>query len=220
MSDAEAAYKGLENYQTQQIELQTQMLLVKSLKEYVDNPANYMEIIPANLGLTDESLNSMIAGYNAKVVERKRLLTTAPESSPVVVSITNAISSLYPGIRHSLSTVYDNMRVQKRHVDEQYDLFIGRLSDAPAGTCAYRYWPSAVCKGGTLSDIVAEARGERHFFGLHGGQGAGYRRAGKYYPSYFSEKETGGAYRFGDRDSHSGRTDILAELVALSHRRT
>lgn len=131
MSDAEAAYKGLENYQTQQIELQTQMLLVKSLKEYVDNPANYMEIIPANLGLTDESLNSMIAGYNAKVVERKRLLTTAPESSPVVVSITNAISSLYPGIRHSLSTVYDNMRVQKRHVDEQYDLFIGRLSDAP-----------------------------------------------------------------------------------------
>lgn len=131
MSGAEAAYKGLENYQTQQIELQTQMLLVKSLKEYVDNPANYMEIIPANLGLTDESLNSMIAGYNAKVVERKRLLTTAPESSPVVVSITNAISSLYPGIRHSLSTVYDNMRVQKRHVDEQYDLFIGRLSDAP-----------------------------------------------------------------------------------------
>ena len=131
MSDAEAAYKGLENYQTQQIELQTQMLLVKSLKEYVDNPANYMEIIPANLGLTDESLNSMIAGYNAKVVERKRLLKTAPESSPVGVSITNAISSLYPGIRHSLSTVYDNMRVQKRHVDEQYDLFIGRLSDAP-----------------------------------------------------------------------------------------
>lgn len=131
MSDADAAYKGLENYQTQQIELQTQMLLVKSLKEYVDNPANYMEIIPANLGLTDESLNSMIAGYNAKVVERKRLLKTAPESSPVVVSITNAISSLYPGIRHSLSTVYDNMRVQKRHVDEQYDLFIGRLSDAP-----------------------------------------------------------------------------------------
>ena len=43
MSDAEAAYKGIENYQTQQIELQTQMLLVKSLKEYVENPTNYME---------------------------------------------------------------------------------------------------------------------------------------------------------------------------------
>lgn len=96
MSDAEAAYKGIENYQTQQIELQTQMLLVKSLKEYVENPTNYMEVIPANLGLTDQGLNSIIAEYNAKVVDRKRLLKTAPESSPVVVSATNAIASLYP----------------------------------------------------------------------------------------------------------------------------
>lgn len=131
MSDAEASYKGIESYQRQQTELETQMLLVKSLKEYVDDPANEMEIIPANLGLKDQDLNKIISDYNTKVVERKRLLKTAPESSPVVISATNAIASLYPGIRHSLSTVYDNLRVQKRKVDSQYDLFVGRLSDAP-----------------------------------------------------------------------------------------
>lgn len=130
-SDAEAAYKGIETYQQQQIELQTQMMLVKSLKEYVDDPANYMEVIPANLGLTDDGLNRIIAEYNAGVVERKRLLKTAPETSPVVVSATNAITALYPGIRHSLAAVYDNLRVQKRNVDEQYELFVGRLSNAP-----------------------------------------------------------------------------------------
>ena len=130
-SDAEAAYKGIENYQEKQIELQTQMLLVKSLKEYVDNPANYMEIIPANLGLTDDALNNIISKYNTEVVERKRLLKTAPESSPVVVAATNAIASLYPGIRHSLASVYDNLRVQKRNIDEQYDLFISKLSSTP-----------------------------------------------------------------------------------------
>lgn len=130
-SDAEATYKGMENYQNQQIELQTQMMLVKSLKEYVDNPNNYMEVIPANLGLTDQGLNSLIADYNTKVVERHRLLKTAPESSPVVVSATNAIASLYPGIRHSLSSVYENLRVQKRNVDDQYNLFVSRLSSAP-----------------------------------------------------------------------------------------
>ena len=131
MTDAEAAYKGIESYQTMQVDLQTQMLLVKSLKEYVDNPANYLEVIPANLGLRDEGLNKLIADYNAQVVERNRLLKTAPESSPVVVTATNAIASLYPGIRHSLATVYDNLRVRKRNVDEQYNLFTGRLSSAP-----------------------------------------------------------------------------------------
>lgn len=130
-SDAEAAYKGIENYQTQQIEMQTQMLLVKSLKEYVENPNNHLEVIPANLGLTDQGLNDIIAKYNMQVVERKRLLKTVPESSPVVIAATNAITALYPAIRHSLSSVYENLRVQKRNIDEQYDLFIGKLSSAP-----------------------------------------------------------------------------------------
>lgn len=130
-SEATAAYKGIENYQTQQIELQTQMLLVKSLKEFVDNPVNYMEVIPANLGLTDAAVNSIIAEYNARVVDRKRLLKTASETSPAVVSATNAIDALYPGIRQSLSAVYENLRVKKRNVDEQYDLFTSRLSSAP-----------------------------------------------------------------------------------------
>ena len=130
-SDAQAAYKGVEEYQAKQIELQTQMMLVKSLKEFVDNPSNYMEIIPANIGLTDASLNKVIADYNLRVMERNRLMKTAHESSPVVTTISNAISTMYPGIRHSLSSVYENLRLQKRSVDEQYNAFIGRLSDAP-----------------------------------------------------------------------------------------
>lgn len=130
-SDAASAYTGMENYQGKQVELQTQMTLVKSLKDYVDNPNNYMEVIPANLGLSDASLNRTIAEYNTKVMERNRLLKTAPETSPTVMAATNAISAMYPGIRHSLSTVYENLRVQKSNVDAQYNLFMNRLSAAP-----------------------------------------------------------------------------------------
>lgn len=130
-SDAQAAYKGAEEYQNKQIELQTQMMLVKSLKDFVDNPSNYMEIIPANIGLTDQALNKVIADYNLRVMERNRLMKTAHENSPVVTTISNAISTMYPGIRHSLSSVLENLRLQKRNVDEQYNAFLSRLSDAP-----------------------------------------------------------------------------------------
>lgn len=130
-TDAASAYTGVESYQDKQIALQTQMMLVKSLKDYVDNPNNYMELIPANLGLSDAALNKAIADYNEKVLERNRLLKTAPETSPVVMTATNAISALYPGIRHSLSTVYENLRVQKRNIDDQYNLYMSRLSEAP-----------------------------------------------------------------------------------------
>lgn len=130
-SDAEVAYRGSENYQSKQIELQTQILLVKSLREYIEDPSNYMEVIPSNLGLTDASLNRIISEYNSKIVERKRLLASAPESSPVVQATTNAIVSLYPGIKYSLLTVYENLKVQKRNIDDQYDAFIARLGQAP-----------------------------------------------------------------------------------------
>lgn len=130
-ADATSAYSGIETYQDKQIELQTQMMLVKSLKDYVDNPNNYMEVIPANLGLSDPSLNRTIAEYNEKVMERNRLLKTAPETSPSVVAATNVISTLYPGIRHSLATVYENLRVQKGNVDKQYNVFMERLSATP-----------------------------------------------------------------------------------------
>ena len=130
-SDAEVAYRGVENYQKQQTELQTQLMLVNSLREYVENPANYMEIIPANLGITDAALNKNISDYNEQVVDRKRLLATSPETSPVIQSINTTIAALYPGIKHSLLTVYENLMVQKRNVDDQYNTYISRLGRAP-----------------------------------------------------------------------------------------
>ena len=130
-SDAEVAYRGVETYQQQQTELETQLMLVKSLREYVENPANYMEVIPANLGISDAALNKSIADYNEQVVERKRLLATSPETSPVVQQVSTAIAALYPGIKHSLLTVYENLRIQKRSVDNQYNTYISRLGQAP-----------------------------------------------------------------------------------------
>lgn len=130
-SDADVTYRGIENYQEKQITLETQLMLVNSLREYVEDPNNYMEIIPANLGITDAALNKSIDDYNQQVVERKRLLVTSPETSPVIQQVNTAIAALYPGIKHSLLTVYENLRIQKRSVDDQYNTYMHRLGQAP-----------------------------------------------------------------------------------------
>lgn len=130
-SDAEAAYGGLEDYQKQQVAVETQMMLVKSLMDYVMDPKNEMQVIPANLGVNDESLNKSIVEYNQNILARAQLLRSASETSPVVVKLTDAIEAMLPGIRYSLQTIYDNLRTKKRNVDDQYNLFMGRLSSAP-----------------------------------------------------------------------------------------
>lgn len=130
-SDAAAAYSGLENYQKQQVELQTQLMLVKSLKEYIQNPKNAMSVIPANIGLSDAGINESVRQYNEYIVNRARMLKSASENSPAVVAMTNAIEAMRPGIQHSLQSIYDNLHTQKMQVDDQYRLFMGRLSEAP-----------------------------------------------------------------------------------------
>ena len=107
-SDAEAAYGGLEDYQKQQVAVETQMMLVKSLMDYVMDPKNEMQVIPANLGVNDESLNKSILEYNQNILARAQLLRSASETSPVVVKLTDAIEAMLPGIRYSLQTIYDN----------------------------------------------------------------------------------------------------------------
>lgn len=130
-SDAQLAYGGLEEYQKQQVEVETEMVLVKSLLDYVMNPQNEMQVIPANLGLSDQSLNTSIVEYNNNILARAQLLKSASENSPVVVKLTDAIETALPGIRYSLQTIYDNLRIKKRHVDDQYSAFMRKLSSAP-----------------------------------------------------------------------------------------
>ena len=130
-SDADAAYKGLESYQKQQVELQTQLMLIKSLMDYMQDPRNAMQVIPANMGLSDVGLNENISRYNEYVVNRARMLKSASENSPAVTTVTNAIEAMRPGIQHSLQSIYENLRTRKMQVDEQYQHFMGRLSAAP-----------------------------------------------------------------------------------------
>lgn len=130
-SDADAAYKGLESYQKQQVELQTQLMLIKSLMDYMQDPRNAMQVVPANMGLSDVGLNESIARYNEYVVNRARMLKSASENSPAVTTVTNAIEAMRPGIQHSLQSIYENLRTRKMQVDEQYQHFMSRLSAAP-----------------------------------------------------------------------------------------
>ena len=112
-SDADAAYKGLESYQKQQVELQTQLMLIKSLMDYMQDPRNAMQVVPANMGLSDVGLNESIARYNEYVVNRARMLKSASENSPAVTTVTNAIEAMRPGIQHSLQSIYENLRTRK-----------------------------------------------------------------------------------------------------------
>ena len=57
-SDAKLALEENSKYEQLRIENQTQIRLVEFLRDYINNPANEQEVIPANVGLQDQNLSS------------------------------------------------------------------------------------------------------------------------------------------------------------------
>lgn len=122
---------GSTQYQKEQVNLQTQLMLFKSLIDYMANPANHLQVIPANLGLENQHVSQQIAEYNKLVMQRNRLLKESSETNPIVVHVTDQCDDLWPVIQNSLANIYHGMLTQKQSIDQQYNLYQGRNYQAP-----------------------------------------------------------------------------------------
>lgn len=130
-SDAKLALQGNAEYAQKQAENATQLRLVQFLKEYIDNPANQMEVIPANIGLTDNALATVIGQYNEMLTERKRLLRTSSESNPAVVNLDASIQATRKNVQTSVSSVLKGLEITRHDLESQTRKFEGKISNAP-----------------------------------------------------------------------------------------
>ncbi len=130
-NDATTALNKTTEYQKEQVELETQLNLINALVNYMSNPANTTQVIPANLGLSDNGLNTLISKYNDMVLQRNRLLKSSSEDNPYVQRITNAMEEMWPSIRMSLDAIKSDILTQKRSADDQFNKFNSKITNTP-----------------------------------------------------------------------------------------
>lgn len=130
-TDATAALSQSTEFQKKQVDIQTQMSLVRSLLDYVQNPTNALTLIPANIGISNASANEMIKDYNTKVLNRNRLIRSSSENSPAVMQVTDEVQALWEAVGQQLRAIYRDLEIQKNSIDSQYALFAGKVSNTP-----------------------------------------------------------------------------------------
>lgn len=130
-NDATTALTASTNFQQKQVEMQTELLLVKSLVDYMKNPANATEVIPANLGLSDQAVATQIGEYNKLVLDRARLVRSSSEKNPAVERIDGMMAQMWPAIGRSIESVYNDLQKKKSGVDQQYGMYLGRVKESP-----------------------------------------------------------------------------------------
>lgn len=130
-SDAQLALQGNAEYEQKRADNATQLRLVQFLKEYIDNPSNQMEVIPANIGLADNALTKVVEQYNEMLTERKRLLRTSSENNPAVDNLDTSIEATRKNVQASVNSVLKGLEITRNDLENQARKFEGKISNAP-----------------------------------------------------------------------------------------
>ncbi len=114
-----------------------QLDIASSMKELVDNQNGY-ELLPANVGLADQTIASTTARYNELALERKRLLESSNEKNPIIVNLDQQLDGLKRSMKSSLNSVTNNLSLQVNSLSDQLSRINSRIYSAPKNERALR----------------------------------------------------------------------------------
>lgn len=130
-SDASQAASEQAGYERAQAENEVQLTLIAHLKSHILNEANQYEVIPANIGLQNADLNTVVQNYNEMLIERKRLLRTSHEDNPAVQSLNASIEVMRNSVMAAIQTAEKGLLINRQALQAQTRKFAGKVSDAP-----------------------------------------------------------------------------------------
>ncbi len=129
--DASSSLAASQEYGNKLTDANTQLQLINYLSEYVNTPENKYQIIPSNVGLTDQSSTSLINSYNETALKRNRLLATYAENSPNVIPLTEQMDRLLHGIKTALNQANRSAQIMRNSIQKQYNMYEGRIGNTP-----------------------------------------------------------------------------------------
>lgn len=130
-SDASQAAGEQASYERAYAENEVQLSLMNHLKSHILNAANQYEVIPANIGLTNGDLNTVVERYNEMLIERKRLLRTSHEDNPAVQSLNASIEVMRNSVMAAIQTAEKGLQINRQALKAQTRKYAGKISDAP-----------------------------------------------------------------------------------------
>lgn len=130
-ADASQAATEQAGYERAYAENEVQISLVNHLKSHILNEANQYEVIPANIGLNNSDLNTVVQNYNQMLIERKRLLRTSHEDNPAVQSLNASIDVMRNSVMAAIQTAEKGLLINRQALQAQTRKYAGKVSDAP-----------------------------------------------------------------------------------------
>ena len=118
-SEAILALQEGAEYKKQVAEIETQLNLVGYISEYVSDETKKNNLIPANIGVEDIALISLISEYNQLMLDRMRVRRTASDSNPVLNQMESQLTAMRENIITTISSLTSTLTIAKQDIERR-----------------------------------------------------------------------------------------------------
>ncbi len=127
----EVAYQSTKRgeVETELIQAQTQLEILRLTRDFISNPSNKYELIP--MTVESQGLQNAIAEYNKVVLQRADMLRTVHEDNAAVQRLTTQVDAMRANIISSVNQAFGNMQVTVRDLNSQMSQTGSRLGSVP-----------------------------------------------------------------------------------------
>ncbi len=115
----------------QRQEINNQLYMIRYVRTYVSDPSHAKQLIPAGTGIGNPAVETQIAEYNTRVLERNNLVSNSSESNPLVADLDVALANLRSAILKSLDNAQLILNAQLASAEERYAQALSKITSAP-----------------------------------------------------------------------------------------
>ena len=121
----EQSYKSQDNI----FSIENQITLTNLLITTLNNKE--LELLPANIGIENVEINSLILNYNSMILERKKLILSAGQNNPSIKQIDNVLIDSRSNIIFSLLNNLKQLDSTKQKLSKQFLKYDIQISNLP-----------------------------------------------------------------------------------------
>ena len=108
-----------------------QIQLIDYISDHLQNNNSSSDLLPANVGISDNSIDQITKRHNELVLERNRILKNSSEKNPTVVNLNTQIDAIKGNLAQSLNSIKSSNQITLNTLTDENSRINSQIFSAP-----------------------------------------------------------------------------------------
>lgn len=123
-------FEKVSKTEMRRFEIENQVEIANEFKKLVNNQ-DTISLLPANLGIESQEVNTLTKSYNELVLERNDIMVSSTEENPVIKSIDQRIKQLRKNINKSIDSYTESLEISLQNTRSRESIFSSTIDKIP-----------------------------------------------------------------------------------------